>query len=186
MAAMRGVNRKVGFSDLQHLPDDGPRYELYDGEVYMVPAPIPRHQRVVRHILVALHEYATAHGGEVLDSPIDVVFSEYDVLQPDLLFFTASRQHFIQPDQAIRVPPDLAVEVLSPATAHHDRGRKLATYDRYGVAEYWIVDPVSRRVDVYRRQDSAQLKADTATVEDILRSPLLPGLELKVAQFFGD
>ena len=73
--------------------------------------------------------------GVALAAPLDVVFDEYDVLQPDVLFFRAERRHLVRPDAVTRHAPDVAVEVFSPSTAAADRGRKMRTFARYGVPE---------------------------------------------------
>jgi Uma2 family endonuclease len=148
MGAMERVGGRVSFADLERAPDDGRRYELYDGEVCVVPAPIPLHQ-VVQHALTELLlERCRRHGGFAVSSPIDIVFSEHDVLQPDVLFFGPARAHLIDRHTAIRHAPDLCIEILSPSTAATDRGRKLQMFARYGVPEYWIVDPLSESVEV--------------------------------------
>src|SRR5712691_4465344 len=119
------VRPRVSYADLQQTPEDGRRYELYDGEIFVVPAPIPRHQRVVQNLELRLLSYVQSRGGLVLTSPIDIVFSEFDVVQPDIVFFSRDRAQLVDPDRAIRDAPDLAVEVLSPSTAATDRGKKM-------------------------------------------------------------
>src|SRR5438445_585733 len=99
---------RVSFSELQQWPDDGRQYELYDGEVIVVPAPFPRHQRVAMNVQYLLHEYERATGGLVFISPVDIVLSEYDVVQPDVVFFRKERRHLIDMWAATRVAPDLA------------------------------------------------------------------------------
>ena len=141
MAAMKAVDPRVTYAELEQWPDDGRRYELYGGEAIVVPAPLPIHQVVALRIYDILKPYAEANGGLALCSPLDIVFSEYDVLQPDVVFFDAERLRQIDLERPIRVVPNLVVEVLSRATAARDRGRKLTTFERYGVPEYWIVDP---------------------------------------------
>jgi Uma2 family endonuclease len=81
------VRARVSFADLERAPEDGRRYELYDGEVYVVPAPIPRHQVVQHMVAEALRTLCRQHGGFAVGSPLDIVFSEYDDLQPDVVFF---------------------------------------------------------------------------------------------------
>ena len=110
MAPVKIVRPRVSYADLEQAPEDGRRYELYDGEVFVVPAPIPRHQVVQQLIAEALHRYVSAYGGFSVDSPIDIVFSEYDVLQPDVVLFTAARANLVDLDHAIRDAPDLCVE----------------------------------------------------------------------------
>jgi Uma2 family endonuclease len=138
------VKPRVSYTDLLHQPEDGRRYEIYDGEVFVVPSPLPLHQIVADNIGRILHEYSTLHGGLAITAPLDIVFSEHNVLQPDLVFFSRGRRQLVKLDEVIRHAPDLVVEVLSPSTESTDRGRKLQTFARFGVREYWIVDPTAR------------------------------------------
>jgi Uma2 family endonuclease len=172
-------NPRVSFADLEQWPEDGRRYELYDGEVYVVPSPLPLHQIVSARLNDVLRDYARTHGGIVLYAPLDIVLTDYDVVQPDLLLFTRQRQDLINLRRVTRHPPDLAIEILSPSTASNDRGRKLRLLARHGVQEYWLVDPDAIRIEVYRlRGDQFQI-ASTAAGTDSVHSPLLPALELR-------
>jgi Uma2 family endonuclease len=175
---------RVSFTDLQHTPDDGRRYELYDGEVRVVPAPIPLHQIVVFNIKRVLQTYADVHGGLSFISPIDIVFSEYDVVQPDIVFFANARRHLIDLHVAIRHRPDLVVEVLSPSTSTHDRGRKLQMFARFGVPEYWIADPGLSCFEVHRLEDAAYRLIQRASGEDEIRSATLDALTFPVSDAF--
>jgi len=186
MTPVKAMEPRVSYSDLQRWPEDGRQYELYDGEVIVVPAPFPRHQRAVRELLRQLDEYARTHGGEVLDSPLDIVFSEYDVLQPDVVFFQASRRHLIQPDAAIRSAPDLAVEVLSPSTTERDRTKKMQTYARYGVAEYWIIDLPAQQIEVHVLTGGSFAPQQTAGAAELVRSVVLPDFSVQADVLFGD
>lgn len=96
---------RVGYTDLQHEPEDGRRYEIYDGEVFVVPSPLPRHQIVVCNLAEILRAYARNAGGLVLVSPIDIVFAEYNVLMPDVVLFNASQLAGLNADAPIRVTP---------------------------------------------------------------------------------
>ena len=163
---------RLSYADLECMPDDGKRYELHGGEAVMVPAPFPRHQYTVRNIAEVLRAHASRYGGDMLFSPLDIVFSEYDVLQPDIVFFTAARAHLIHLDRAIHDVPDLAVEVLSSGTEATDRGRKMAMFARFGVPEYWIADPTVKYVEVHALlHGSYQLRqrAEGATHSLVLR-----------------
>ncbi len=179
MATVKLVRPRVSYADLERSPEDGRRYELYDGEVFVVPAPLPRHQVVQMLIVELLRGYARAGGGCVLDSPIDVVFSEFDVLQPDVLFFKAERAHLVDLDAPIRHAPDLCVEVLSPSTAAADRGRKLQMYARYAVPEYWVVDPAGR-LEIHELTPRGYTLALAAGAGDDVQSPTLAGLAFSV------
>ena len=155
MSPMKAVRPRVSYADLERAPEDGRRYELYDGEVFVVPAPLPRHQVVALRIYEMLVQYARARGGFAVASPIDVAFSEYDVLQPDVVYFSAGRAHLVDLNQVIRHPPDVCVEVLSPSTAATDRGKKMQMFARYGVPESRIVDPASETIEIYELRSGA-------------------------------
>jgi Uma2 family endonuclease len=169
---------RVSFADLERWPEDGRRYELYDGEVYEVPSPLPLHQIVSARLHLALADYVRAHGGIVLYAPLDIVLTEYDVVQPDLLLFTHERQHLVDARKVTRVQPDLAIEILSPGTAANDRGRKMRLLERHGVREFWLVDPEAETIEVYTLSGSQFVLADIASGSAAVRSPLLPDLSL--------
>lgn len=185
MAPVKVVRPRISYADLERAPEDGRRYELYDGEVYVVPAPLPRHQVVQQLILERLRAHAAAQGGFAVDSPIDIVFSQYDVLQPDVVYFGPARAHLVDLDRVITDRPDLCVEVISPSTRETDRGRKMQLFARYRVPEYWIADPSARAVEVYRLEGNAYVLATTASGDDRVTSPLLPGLAFDAASVFA-
>src|SRR5215203_6557228 len=175
MGGVERVRARVSFADLERAPEDGRRYELYDGEVHVVPAPIPRHQVVQYTGAEALRALCRQHGGFAVGSPLDIVSSEYDVLQPDVVFFRPETAHLTDLDRAIRHAPDLCVEILSPSTEATDRGRKLPMFARYGVPEYWIVDPVKQAIEVHRLAAGRYVLAQRASGDDEITSPVLPG-----------
>ena len=150
MALVLSTRRRITYSEVASWPDDGRRYELYDGEVSEVPAPLPRHQLAMLELLYRLRDYAVAHAGLVIASPIDIVFDDINALQPDIVVFSAARRHHVHLDEPIQAPPDVAVEVLSPSTAANDRGRKLRMFERFGVAEYWMLDPAAELIEMRR------------------------------------
>ncbi len=142
------MHHRVTFAELSAWPEAGRRYELYDGEVREVPAPMPRHQLAMFELAVRLRTYVRGQGGVVLVSPIDIVFDDTNVLQPDIVVFTAARKHVVDLDRVVSAAPDVAVEVLSPGTAGHDRGRKLRWFERFGVQEYWLLDPAAESIEI--------------------------------------
>ena len=184
MADVKIVRPRVSYADLEQAPEDGCRYEIYDGEAFVVPAPIPRHQVVQQLIAEALRRHVIAHGGFTVDSPIDIVFSEYDVLQPDVVLFTAARAHLIDLDRVIRDAPDLCVEILSPSTEATDRGRKMQMFARYGVREYWIVDPFSRTIEVNGLRGNTYALIERVGNGDLFTSQVLPDLVLRTNDVF--
>ncbi len=183
MSPMKAVRPRVSYADLERAPEDGRRYELYDGEVFVVPAPLPKHQIVQHRLAERLNRYAAEQGGLCLDAPIDIVFSDHDVLQPDIVYFSPDRAHLVDIDRVIRHAPDLCVEVLSPSTAATDRGRKMQMFARYGVREYWIVDPAAESIEVYELEPGGYALRVTVSDGDV--SPtVLPGLTFPIGSLF--
>jgi Uma2 family endonuclease len=185
MARMR--TSLVSYADLQRMPDDGRQYELYDGEVRVVPSPTNRHQVVLYKLVLLLSEYEQQYGGRLLFAPSDVVFTQYNVIQPDLLYFTEARRHLVQLDTPTDAAPDLTVEVISPGTSTHDRGRKQAMCARFGVREYWIVDPFDETIEIFVLEGHAYRLAETAGLADLalpLMSPTIAGLRVSASRIF--
>ena len=184
MGVVERVQPRVSFADLERAPEDGRRYELYDGEVYVVPAPILRHQVVQYALTEELRAICRQHGGFAIGSPIDVVFSEHDVLQPDAVYFRSARTHLLDLDSAIRHAPDLCVEILSPSTEATDRGRKMQMFARYGVPEYWIVDPVQEVIEVLRLEAGSYVLVQRAAGDAAVESAVVPGTALRAGSLF--
>ncbi len=141
---------QITWQDVQQLPDDGNRYEAIEGELYVTAAPTLRHQRISRHLLLALHELlGDPDRGELFYAPTGIEFpATEEGVQPDLVFVSSERRGILT-DLWIRGAPDLVVEILSPTTARRDRGVKRKLYERQGVEQYWIVDPDSETVEVW-------------------------------------
>jgi len=125
------------------------RYELIEGELYMTPSPVPYHQKVVGNLYLILRDYVNKNElGEVIIAPCDVVLSDYDVVQPALMFISKERGEIIK-EKNVSGAPDLVIEVLLEGTVGRDRILKKKLYARFGVREYWIVNPCGREVEVY-------------------------------------
>ena len=167
------------WEDVLRMPDDGNRYEFIGGRLYMTPAPVTRHQRVVMRLCLALSRILMdSRRGEVFSAPLLVQFpGTDDRVQPDLLFISHERRSIIGEKQ-VTGAPDLVVEILSPSTAHRDRGIKLDLYARHGVRQYWIVDPVEDSVDVWRFGDAAGHERFTGELPVRLRSERLGLIDL--------
>jgi Uma2 family endonuclease len=178
---------KLSYDDLVLFPDDGKRHELIDGEHFMTPAPGTGHQWVAQRLNSLLYQFVDANRlGRVYFAPLDVVFTRHDVVEPDLLFVSQQRLDIITAPN-IQGAPDLVVEILSPTSRRHDEVRKLSLYDRAGVAEYWLVDPEAETVKAFRRQGAHFGRPELlgARDGDVLRTPLLPGLEIPLAAIFA-
>ncbi|MBI4278205.1 MAG: Uma2 family endonuclease [Armatimonadetes bacterium] len=172
------------YQNYLQLPSDRNRYEILGGDLYVTPSPSPTHQSVVMNLGAQILAHVRQHSlGRVLPSPVDVILSQVDVVQTDLVFVSKARAHIIT-DTGIQGPPDLVIEILSPTTARVDRGRKMETYARSGVAGYWIVDPDTQSVEVYTLEGGQYRRAATLGAQDTLTSPNLPGLTLPVSSLW--
>ena len=141
---------QITWQDVQQLPDDGHRHEAIEGELHVTPAPSIRHQRVSQKLEQELLRLLEAPGhGIVIDAPVGVEFpSTGEGVQPDIVFVSSARRAIIS-EAGIQGAPDLVIEILSPTTAHRDRGIKRKLYERQGVGQYWIVDPEAEAVEVW-------------------------------------
>jgi Uma2 family endonuclease len=181
---MRQANVRFNYHDYQQLPEDK-RYEILNGELFVVPAPNIRHQRVAIRLQLRLFQHVEKNGlGELLEAPCDVLLSEENVVQPDILFVAKARLRIIGKTN-IPGAPDLVVEILSPGTRQKDLAIKRKIYARFGVQEYWIVDPDASTVEVLIREKSGYITAGIYRESDRLSSPLLPKLNLPLREIFA-
>jgi Uma2 family endonuclease len=178
---------KYTYDDLQTFPEgDGKRYEIIDGDLLVTPAPGNRHQFVLGNLYWQVRSYLEgARIGRLLFAPADVVLSDINVVEPDLLFLSNARLARLTAKN-IEGAPDLVVEVLSESNRRTDEVRKRKLYESVDVLEYWIVDPELETVKVYRKagerfERPVELSAEAG---DNLTTPLLPGFAVPVAKLF--
>lgn len=182
--SMATASRKLTYAYLEGLPPDRHRHELIDGEEFMTPAPRPNHQGVVGNLFAVLKLHAKKQKlGRVFVAPTDVVLSDHDVVEPDVLFVSSARARIIG-EKNIRGAPELVIEVLSPSTASWDRGAKLALYARSGVREYWLVDPAERTVEI--REFGNPRRTRIYKEGQSFGSELFPGLVVEVDAAFEE
>jgi Uma2 family endonuclease len=175
---------KFTVDDYMSTPE-GKRYQLLDGEMILAPSPTERHQAIIGNLYWALRQFVSQRSlGRVWFAPLDVVFSNYDVAQPDILFVSNERSSIIT-EANIQGAPDLVIEVLSPSTARYDRGYKRTLYGRFDVREYWLVDPEAETVEVLTATEQGLISYATCQRSDTLTSLLLKGLDLSLEQIFG-
>lgn len=172
--------------DLDACPDDGNRYELVGGELFVSRAPGITHQRV-------LHNFQMEFGLHLRQNPIGIlvpgtgaVFSDYDAVIPDLVFVRNERWEDVTTGPRITGAPDVVIEILSPGTENRrrDLSVKRQLYAKYEVQEYWIVDPEDRSVEIYRLIGQSLEKIATLANDDEITSTILPGFQLKVSAIF--
>lgn len=178
---------KFTYEDYLLFPEDGRRHELVDGAHLMTPAPSTRHQKISGKLFLFLANHLLrANAGEVFAAPVDVVLSDLDVVQPDLVFISAAKASLVT-EKNISGAPDLAVEIISAASRKTDETIKRKLYEGHGVGEYWIVDPELETVDIHRLSDRGYVRAAELSLEadHAIESPLLPGLKIKLADIFA-
>jgi len=170
--------------DLELLPDNGNRYEIIDGELYVSTQPHWRHQFASGQMFRALQTWDEQEGaGLAIEAP-GVIFRADEAVAPDLVWISRERlDRVLGDDGKLHAAPDLIVEILSPGPRNEERDRevKLKLYSRQGVREYWIVDWRDLTLQVYRREQTVLHHVATLTAEDTLTSPLLPGFAWPVA-----
>ncbi len=174
------IDPRLTLEDLQAMPDDGRRHEILEGDLFVSPSPSRRHQRIVSNLAVVLRHLEDGGFGQALIAPFDVVLSSHTVVEPDALFVAKDREGILT-ERYVNGPPDIVVEVLSPTTRAVDQGEKLKAYARYGVREYWLVDPEAETVAVYRRSaDSFPVAPDSAGRGEHVPTAVFPGVSVAV------
>lgn len=182
---LRGIPIRLTYEDFCALPEDGRRYEILDGDLYMSPSLTPRHQRIAGRLFVILDEFTRVHRlGEVFPAPLDVLLAEHEIVEPDIIYVSAARSAIVA-EQHIIGAPDLVVEVLSPGTAERDRRDKRNIYARCGVPFYWIVDPEGRSMTELALVDKAYAVTCEAAGQTAFQSRLFPGLILPVSELMA-
>ncbi|GJL55318.1 MAG: restriction endonuclease [Nitrospirales bacterium] len=179
---------KLTYEDYLGFPEDGKRHELIDGEHHVTPAPLTKHQRISVNLTSALHQHCQhTQQGRIFSAPTDVVLTDTDVVQPDILFIRSERLSIIT-RQNIQGAPDLVIEILSATTRQRDERLKRTLYEQHGVNEYWIVDPELDSIKIYRLQEGRYGTCQELTLEDpqaTLTTPLLPGFSLLLPNVFA-
>lgn len=186
MAKQEIHSTHLTYDDYVQFPDDGKRHEIIEGDHYMTPAPRRKHQRASGRLFVALSSFAAARRlGEVFAAPFDVVLSDENVVQPDLLFVSTARAAIVTEDN-IQGAPDLIVEILSESSRKKDEVTKRKLYERFGVLEYWVVDPELEFVKIFKLAQQKYGRAVELSKEsaDVLTTELLPGFQLSVSEVF--
>ena len=173
---------KLTYEDYANMPDDE-RYELIDGELIMAAAPNELHQRLITGLIRYFIIAADLGLGRAYVAPFDVVLSEYDVVQPDLLFVLRENAHIITAAN-VQGAPDLVVEILSPSTSRRDWNEKRDLYAKYGVKELWIADPDAREVWVMALRDGKYEVMGRYGDTQTFSSPTLAGVTIDLRDVF--
>lgn len=183
---MSTVVKRWTYDDLAAMPEDNVIREILDGELFVAPSPVTKHQRVVGRLFYEIEHYLSSNPiGEVFIAPLDTVFAIDNVCSPDVLFISNERSSIVT-RKNIQGAPDFVVEVLSQFNRRNDEIRKRAIYERFGVDEYWIADPEANSVRIHRRQGKTLelVSALAAAASDVATTPILPGLEIALTDLF--
>ncbi len=179
---------KLTYDDFLLFPDDGKRHELIDGEHYVTPSPNMRHQAVSGNLYFILRTWLEQHGtGRLFYAPFDVVFTQFDVVEPDLLYMSNQRAAEVLTAKHVTGPPEIVMEIGSPSTRKRDETIKRRLYERCGVSEYWVVDPDLEIIRVYRSENGRFGRPQELAAEagDVLTTPQLEGLEIHLSRVFA-
>jgi Uma2 family endonuclease len=180
---------RLTYDDFLLFPDDGQRHELIDGEHYVTASPNIRHQEISGRLHLFIGTWLSTNPlGKVFYAPLDVRFSMFDVVEPDLLYVSNERAGDLLGGQHVMGSPDLVVEIGSPGTRTRDETIKRRLYERSNVLEYWVVDPDIDVIRVFRRDGDGFARPIELSREagDVLATTLLPGLEIPLARVFTD
>jgi Uma2 family endonuclease len=180
---------RLTYEDFLLFPDDGRRHEIIDGEHFVTPSPNTRHQELVGRLYFELELYIRGHrgAGRAFLAPFDVIFTRWDVVEPDLLFI-AGDQADILTDKNVQGSPALVVEILSAGTRRTDEKVKRRLFDRCDVREYWLVDPELDLIKVFRRHADGsfpRIAELTRDAHDILTTPLLSDFSIRLDDLFA-
>ena len=181
------VKHLMTIDDLEAIPyDEWHQYELIEGELYVSCAPGIPHQLVLHNIQLALGSYLSQNPiGTVVPGP-GAVFSKYNSVIPDMVFVRKERWHSIVAKNRFNAAPDLVIEIVSPGPTNYSRdfNLKRKVYGKYGVQEYWIADTWSHSITIFRLDQDTLREATSLRGNDILESPLFPGLSLSLSAIF--
>jgi Uma2 family endonuclease len=174
------------YDDYAALPDDGNRYEVFDGELVMAPAPTVMHQRGLMNFILTVTQHVKSHKlGECLVAPCDVILDERTVVQPDFIFVSNERASIVT-EKNIQGAPDLVVEILSLSTAGRDRVTKLRLYARFGVPHYWLIDFTARTFEAFELDGTSYRLVVVHGENETFQSALFPGLSIPLNDIWGE
>jgi len=175
---------KFTYQDYIHFPDNGKRYQIINGEVYMSPAPVPYHQRIIIKLSKILDEFVAKHNlGIVFIAPCDILLSDEDIVQPDIFFISNENLNIIK-EKYIEGVPDLTIEITSTYTKKLDKLLKKRLYETYQVKEYWVVDVEKKTLQRFAHRGRSYEEIGSYKVGDIVESNLIKGLSFNLKEIF--
>jgi len=182
---MLTVEKKKKYTaDDYMMLEEGAPFQLINYDLVMSPSPLAIHQQILFDLseIIVLYNIANGRKGRWMYSVMDVKFDEGNVLQPDVLYILEERKDIIK--DRVEGPPDLIIEILSPSNAYYDLRQKKNIYEKYGVKEYIVVDPIEQSVELYAQKEGIYYLHQKAQNNEILTSLLLPGFDIDLAKIF--
>jgi Uma2 family endonuclease len=156
--------------------------QLINGELVMSPAPSPNHQRVSKKLFKIIDK-ATQGMGELFYAPIDLYIDNKNVFQPDLIYLSEENKKYLT-DRGIEGPVDLVVEIISPSNSYTDRNQKKNSYLKFGINEYWIVDPANKTIEVYTPATGGDVPVLYLSESGVVKAVTIEGLQFELNEIF--
>jgi Uma2 family endonuclease len=170
------------YADYQKLKEGEP-YQLINGMLVKSPSPTVNHQRLIKRLVRMLMVLEDRGLGEVLFAPMDNYFTDTEVYQPDIIFIAKENKN-VRVDKIVKGAPDLIIEILSPSTAYYDLRHKAEVYAESGVREYWVVDPMEERIDIFSNTENRFALASRVERNGEARSTIFPEFRVDVGKLF--
>ena len=174
------------YEDYLTFPDsDGIKKEIIEGELFMSPAPSIKHQTTLGELFILITNFVKHNKlGRVFLAPCDVILSNINIMQPDILFISKNNYQILT-DLNIHGTPDLVVEIISSSSINTDRIFKKLIYEQYGVKEYWIVDPKTETIEIWTLKNKTFQLASKAAKNQTIKSQLLEGMEIDLSVIYN-
>ncbi len=183
MSVAAEIGKKLRWEDIKDFPEEG-KTELVEGKLLMSPTAGSPHQRIGTRLTVEIHPFVERHDlGEFFGRDVHVIFDEHNHFEPDLCFIAEQRLDIIR-GPTIDGAPDLIIEILSESNRKHDTQLKFAYYERYGVREYWLVDPKAESIAVYALEEGRYRLLGEFRAGGTVATRVLEGLTLDPARIF--
>lgn len=174
------------YSDFDLLPDEL-RCEIFNGNLIMAPSPFSEHQQVSSKLEFEIKNSIKGRLKAILlHAPMDVVFDKSNVYQPDIIYISEKNKHLVSKGKPIMGIPDMVVEILSKGSIIYDRIEKYNLYEKFGVEEYWIVDPQNQSVEVYTLENAKYELYSSAEIKGIVKSKIIEGFSLEIEDIFKE
>jgi Uma2 family endonuclease len=174
------------YSDYELLPAEL-RCEIFNGNLIMAPSPLSEHQRVSSNLEFEIQSSIRGRLKAILfHAPMDVVFDSSNVLQPDIIYVSEKKKDIVKHGKPIMGTPDMVVEILSKGSLVYDRVEKKNLYEKFGVEEYWIVDPQNQSVEVYCLENNHYELFSSAEIKGLVASKVIEGFSVEIENIFKE